>query len=159
MAWVVVTLVILSTTKISVCQSGFVETPDIDTTGCHGSLSFFKDSVVQTPSPITESVTAINLSFDSVKVSGCKCFIIFKGKNYRSSTFKLYPGNTYPISEVGFKKVKSIKEVKCENMASPTWMVVLIAAVAVVIITIGAFVGFKCYKQRRFTSVPQQEST
>ena len=156
MTWLVVTLVILSTKTISV--SSLVETSDVDATGCHGSISFFKDDVVQPPSPFTDSMTNISLSFDSVTVSGCKCFIIFKGKNYRSSQFKLYPGNVYPVSEVGFKKVKSIKSVKCENMASPTWMVVLIAAVAVVVIAITAFVGIKCYKQRRFSSVPQQDS-
>ena len=155
MTWLVVTLVTLSTTTISV--SSLVDTPDIDNTGCQGSISFSKDDVVQPPSPITDSKTEINLSFDSVTVSGCKCFIIFKGKNYRSSQVKLYPGNAYSVSEVGFKRVKSIKSVKCENMASPTWMGVLIAAMVVVLTAIAAFVGIKCYKKRRFTSVPQQD--
>ena len=110
MAWVVVTLVILSTTKISVSQ--VFDGPDLGRTMCEGSLFFFKNSVLQA-SPITYSYPYINLRFDSVKVSGCKCFVIFNRIKYRGQTFYLYPDNTYPISEDGFNRVRSIKEIKC----------------------------------------------
>lgn len=142
-------------TSENVCN-GIWCTPLPDTTECKGSIVFEKDGVEQTVSTEDTSNLPSFILFDSLRVDGCPCWIIYKLKNLRPKK-KLWQGNTYTRDELRFGKLRSLQAVKCESIASGTWIVVVVVAVVALFAVLAAVVGVKCYKKRKY-SQPSQES-
>ena len=135
--------------KIEAACNGIWCAPEVDTTECKGSIKFFKNAVVdQIISADETSNLPPSISFDSLKVEGCLCYKIYKTKNLGGKQFKLWQGNTYTKEEVGFGKFRRLKAVKCESLASGTWIVVVIVAVVGLLAVIAAVLGVKCYRKR-----------
>ena len=123
--------------------------PPVDITECKGSIKLFKNgSLDQIISVHETSNLPPRISFDLLKVEGCLCYKIYKTKNLGGKQFKLWQGNTYTKEEVGFGKFRRLKAVKCESLASGTWIVVVIVAVVGLLAVIAGVLGVKCYRKR-----------
>ena len=153
-------LVVLSgvITTIQAECNGIWCTPEVDTTECKGSIKFFKNGEVDRiiSADETSNLPAF-ITYDSLRVEGCLCWIIYKLKNQRGSHEKLWQGNTYDKYEIGFGKLKSLKAVKCESIASGTWIVVVIVAVVALVAVLATVAGVKCYKNKRKYSQTSQD--
>jgi len=131
-------------------------TPLVDTTECKGSIVFEKDGVEQTISADDPSNLPKSILFDSVRIDGCPCWVIYKSRNLGGVKEKLWQGNTYTRDELLFGRLKRLQAVKCESIASGTWIVVVVVAVVALFAVMAAVVGVKCYKKRKY-SQPSQE--
>ena len=147
----VLSAVMLAIKAETVCN-GIWCTPEVDTTECKGSIKFFKNGVVdQIISADETSNLPSSILYDSLRVEGCLCWIIYKTKNLRGRQEKLWQGNTYDKDEIGFGRLKKLKAVKCESIASGTWIVVVIVAVIALVAVMATVVGVKCYNKRKYT--------
>merc|ERR1719410_2463023 len=146
---------VIVTSKAADCN-GIWCTPRVPTEECKGSIVFEKDGVEQTISADDTSNPPAFILFDSVRVDGCPCWIIYKSRNLGGVKEKLWQGHTYTRDELLFGRVKRLQAVKCESIASGTWIVVVVVAVVALFAVMAAVVGVKCYKKRKY-SQPSQE--
>ena len=88
----------------------------------------------------------VRVSVDKVKVEGCGCIQLHNKTDGRGRSYFLGRGELTG-EEIGWRKVRSVRKVKCESRAMPVWGVVVIVVVLVGIMAMGAVFGLKKYRE------------
>merc|ERR1712130_225726 len=101
---------ILLFSMLSVCKSNFIDAPDVDTTFCQGSLAF--NTIEDEKIVILASNNSLKITFKSVKVEGCGCFKVFRGRDSKGASAYIYnTGEPLDSKSIGFNRVKSVQKI------------------------------------------------
>ncbi len=133
---------------------------------CTGSLAVMTNiNGIITTKKFSESKKNTGLDASSLEVEGCGCFYLYKRSNFKSSS-KLVTHHMTRDSQnisgdyIGFK-IRSIEKVSCEGIKYDAlegdglsfWIMVGFGAgVSLLVVTLMAVAGVKCYRKYRSTN-------
>eukprot|EP00092_Neocalanus_flemingeri_P049543 GFUD01056979.1.p1 GENE.GFUD01056979.1~~GFUD01056979.1.p1 ORF type:complete len:153 (+),score=49.75 GFUD01056979.1:15-473(+) len=112
---------------------------------CEGSVTLYEGSE---ETVVTEDEN-VKVTVDKVKLVGCGCFSLHAKKGGRGRSYFLGRRGEYSGEDIGWSKVRSVRRVECESRAMPVWGVIVIVVGLVVVVAVGAVLGFRKYRQYR----------
>ena len=110
-----------------------------ETIECVGAVTIYKGF---NETVVTEN-SDVKATLDRVKMEGCGCFTIYSKKGGRGKSFFMGRNGNYSLEDIGWSKVRSVRSVPCDRMATPRWMVVAIVVGIITIITAAIMGTFK----------------
>merc|ERR1712066_62747 len=96
------------------------------------------------------------VKISSARVEGCGCFYIYSSKNGRRAAALIRAGQELSRDEIGFSKVKSLKQVTCEKNAMPVWGVIITVLLVVALVGIISVIVIR--KLRKYRELSQNST-
>jgi len=132
---------------------------DTDDLKCKGAVVFYGENYSKL-NEIQESPKRTSISLlevEKIKAENC-CFFIYSGRNHKGTKKFFFAEEVKEANQIGFKKVKSIKKVSCQQQqdtqqASPYALVIGCVVGAVIVVAAVLVIATKIYRRKQFESV------